>query len=180
MEDPQGRLYLNRQIYRTKYLVEDAARDIMAITQGMPTPRAIICDHDAGDRAVFERYTGYLTLPAYKSIQPGIQAVQKRLGPNWGDRPGLYIMRDSLVGGDDSLREEGKPTSTEEEFEGYIWDENLNRTANSKKDELPVDRDNHGMDMLRYMVAFTDNLAEDPWESESLALYEDEYTISPY
>jgi phage terminase large subunit len=180
MEDPQGRLYLNRQIYRTRTLVEDIAAEIMDLTAGLPPPKAIICDHDAGDRAVFERHTGYLTLPAYKSIQIGIQAVQKRLQALWDGQPGIFILRDSLVSEDQDLAAAGKPLKTEDEWDGYVWDLKHNRQTNSKKDELPVDLNNHGMDALRYMVAFVDSLADDPEEVEGLLLYDDEVRISPY
>ncbi len=179
-EDPKGRLYLVRQIYRTKSLVEDLAEEIMELEQGLDVPKAIICDHDAEGRATFERHTGYLTLPAYKLIQPGIQAVQARLKPNWDKRPGIFILRDSLVGVDHDLEMEGKPTCTEAEFDGYVWDEKINRLVNSKKDEVPVDKDNHGMDPLRYIVAFVDSLGDDPEDIEGIMTFEDEVSISPY
>jgi PBSX family phage terminase large subunit len=54
-EDPDGSLYLYREIYRTKRIVEDHARDILRLhrTRKGPEPpfRAVICDHDAEDRA---------------------------------------------------------------------------------------------------------------------------------
>lgn len=175
-----GELYRVRELYHTKMLVEDAARIIMELTQNLYQPRAIICDHDAGDRATFERHTGYLTLPAYKSIQPGIQAVQKRLQPHpETHRPRLFLVRDAEVMLDKELREAGKPTNTEMEMDGYVWDENLNRLVNSKKDELPVDKDNHGTDAKRYLVAFVDSLADDPEEFETVAVYDGEISISP-
>ncbi len=184
MEDPQtGILYLNRQIYKTKYLVEDAAKDIMKLCQAeaIPVPRAIVCDHDAGDRAVFERHTGLLTLPAFKDIQPGIQAVKRRLKLDWGPRgPGIRIIRDSLVSADKELEEDGKPTKTEDEFDGYVWDEKYNRLVNSKKDELPVDKDNHGVDPTRYITAFIDNLADDPEDIDGIMVWDEEVNISPY
>lgn len=184
VEHPEtGALYRVREIYQTKHLVEDLARWIKEMTGGIYIPRAIICDHDAEDRAVFERHTGYLTLPAYKHIQAGIQAVSNRLKKDWGkDGPGIFLVRDAIVHRDESLKEDGKPTCTEEEFDGYIWDKKVSREANSKKDELPVDKDNHGMDATRYMVAFADNLAIDPEELDGVLLLgdEQEVNISPY
>lgn len=148
VEDPgTGALYRVREIYQTRTLVEDHARDIMELTSNLYIPRAIICDHDLEDRATFERHTGYLTLPAYKAIQQGVQAVQARLRLDWKEgRPGLYLVRDALVRQDRALVESGKPCCTEEEFDGYVWDEKISRLVNSKKDELPIDKDNHGMD----------------------------------
>ncbi len=179
IEDPHGRLYLLHQIYKTRTIVEDHAVHIMKITEGV-RPRAIVCDHDAEGRATFERHTGYITLPAYKSIQEGVQGVQARLKKDWGGRPGLFIIRDSLVETDKELKEEGKPVKTEDEWDGYVWDLKNNERANSKKDELPIDRDNHGMDNVRYIVAFIDNLAIDPQEQEAIMVYDGEVSISPY
>lgn len=185
VEDPKtGVLYRVQEIYWTKKLVEDCARYIKELTYSRYIPQAIICDHDAEDRAVFERHTQYLTLAAYKSIQPGIQAVTKRLDPNWNGtgHPGLILLRDVNIEIDPDLEEAGLPTRTEDELDGYVWDEKLSRIVNSKKDELPIDKDNHGCDSSRYMVAFIDNLADDPEDVEGLMMLgdEDQVRISPY
>lgn len=180
MEDPKGRLYLNREMYITKRLVEDIAREIMAITEGCPPPLAVIGDHDAEGRAVFERHTGYYVAPAFKQIQPGIQAVQKRLRNDWEGRPGLFILRDALVFEDAELKDKGYPYSTEQEMDGYVWDAEHNRKVNSKKDELPLDKDNHGMDAKRYMVAFIDSLADDPEDFNALMYNDEDVLISPF
>ena len=180
MEGPDGRLYMNREIYRTRTLVEDFAREIMELNDGLPVPRAIICDHDAEGRATFERHTGLLTLPAYKGIQAGIQAVQKRLLQDWGGNPGLVLLRDALVDVDEALKDAGKPYSTEGEFDGYVWDEKVNRLVNSKRDEIPVDLDNHGMDQTRYLCAFVDSIADDPEDVDGLMIWDDDVKISLY
>jgi len=179
IQDPRGRMYLLHQIYRTQRLVEDHAADIMEISDGV-IPRAIICDHDAEGRATLERHTGYITLPAYKSIQPGVEGVKARLRKDWDGKPGLFIIRDSLVHEDETLKAEGKPVKTEDEWDGYVWDLSHNERANSKRDELPIDKDNHGMDDVRYMTAFVDDLAIDPQDQESIIVYDEEVTISPY
>ncbi len=90
-QDYDGSLYRYHEIYRTGALVEDLAKEMMAVTAGEPRPSAIICDHDAEDRATFERHTGYDTVPAYKPITMGIQAVQKRLRPKGNGRASLFF-----------------------------------------------------------------------------------------
>jgi phage terminase large subunit len=181
MEDPQGRLYLYKQIYHTGVLVEDLADRVLLETVNEPEPYAIICDHDSGDRATFERHSGHLTQPAYKKISTGIQAVQARLRPDWGGKPGLFILRDSLVDPPDPVLVQGaKPTCTEEEWDGYVWDRKHNENSTSLRNELPVDKDNHGADMVRYACAFADSLSDDPEEFEDVQLYDDEMRISPY
>lgn len=185
VEDPNsGALYRVREIYHTGWLVEDLARFVMDLTRGVYVPRAVICDHDLEDRKTFERYTGYLTLPAYKHIQPGIQAVNARLTKDWKGtgKPGMFLVRDASVVIDPTLKDAGLPVSTEEEVDGYVWDKDYNRTVNSKKDELPIDKDNHGCDAKRYMIAFADSLADDPEDIEGVLLLgdESEIRISPY
>lgn len=182
IEDPiTGNLYLYQQIYRTQRIVEDHAAQIMELTRGYQTPRAIICDHDAGDRATFERHTELLTLPAYKNISTGIQAVQKRLTRSLaGEDRGIFYLRDALIEVDPLLKDAGLPTCTIDEFDGYVWDKRANLVSNSKKDELPIDKDNHGMDETRYMVAFIDSLGDDPEDFEDTAIYEEEVHISSW
>jgi PBSX family phage terminase large subunit len=146
--DPDGRLYLYREFYRTQTLVEDHAREALRrIVRDEPRPAAVICDHDAEDRATLERHLGWPTVPARKSVSDGIQAVQARLRPAGDGRPRLFLVRDALVERDQSRDEAGRPACTAEEIAGYVW--------NDTKDE-PVKEDDHGMDALRYMVAHLD------------------------
>ena len=82
VEDPDGRLYMYREIYMTRRLVEDHAKQIAKMLKthhgAEPAPRAVICDHDAEDRATLERHLGYSTIAAMKDVLPGIEAVQAR------------------------------------------------------------------------------------------------------
>ena len=87
-QDPDGRLYRYREIYRSKRLVEDHAQMIKRLwneelqaccrmPSGQPEarirsalrPRAIVCDHDAEDRATLAKHLGLATTPARK--RPG-------------------------------------------------------------------------------------------------------------
>lgn len=177
-----NQLILVNQIYQTQVLVEDHAKHIAKIVNGK-MPVAIICDHDAGDRATFEKHISkhmnntMLTLPAFKPIGIGVQNMQTRISPNpqWGGGPGLLVCRDSLAHPvDTTLKEQGWPTSFEEEPDGYVWDVEHNEDVNSKKDEIPIDKDNHGCDMVRYACAFIDDLAIDPQNfEESVELNEE-------
>jgi len=167
-EDHDGRLYRYREIYRTRTLVEDHAREIRRLSQwnaigGEPIPRAIICDHDAEDRATLERHLGLVTLPAHKSVSDGIQAVAARLRPAGDGKPRLYLLRDSLVERDTSLAEAKQPTCTEEEVESYIW-----ATNSAGRKDTPVKDHDHGMDAMRYMVAHRDLANNEPTIGPSL------------
>lgn len=151
-EDPDGRLYRYREIYRTQRLVEDHAKDILDVTKNEPRPRAIICDHDAEDRATLTRHLKMSTQNAFKAVSPGIQAVKSRMKVAGDGKPRLFLLRDALVYRDPLLIESKKPLCTEQEVESYIWD----LSANRKQGEEPLKKDDHGMDALRYMVAYKD------------------------
>jgi phage terminase large subunit len=164
--DPDGRLYLYRELYRSKWLVEDCARAILHyakwnVTGGRlqpnannadPLPRAIFCDHDAEGRATLERHLGWYTTPAEKAISDGIQAVAARMKPAGDGKPRLYVLQGSLVERDPVLADAKLPCGTTEEIESYVWDTRGGRA----RGEEPLDKDNHGMDAMRYMCATLD------------------------
>ncbi len=165
--DNDGRFFSYREIYHTKRLVEDHAKDIL-IRSGWfnrlprdhprykempaewadPLPREIICDHDAEDRATLERHLGFMTSPAHKSVRDGIQATAARYRNAGDGKPRLMHFRDALVERDQELSRQKKPICTIEEPESYVWAEN---TLGIK--EEPVKENDHGMDTDRYMVA---------------------------
>lgn len=170
---PEGDLYRLQEIYRTEALVEDLAGQILSAAGWRrgesghvpirpvhgPLPSAIICDHDAEDRATLERHLGLKTRPAIKAISPGIQAVQGRLrpAPAGGGRepaPRLFFVRDGLVGRDPALDAAKLPCCTEEEILSYVWD----MAAGGGKKEVPVKMNDHGCDTTRYVVAHVDGV----------------------
>lgn len=162
-EDPDGRLYLYREIYYTRRLVEEhakQAKELMQYPSGQwrePRPREVICDHDAEGRATLEEHLGLGTSPATKTVSPGIQAVQARLKVQPDGRPRFFIMRGALVERDPALDEARKPCSTEEEITGYVWAVKPGGTS----PEVPLKENDHGMDAGRYIVAARD-LAGEP------------------
>jgi len=178
-EDGDGRLYLYREIYRTKRLVEDHARDILRLVRrctdcckskagghdchtceqcvlewSEPRPRAVICDHDAEDRATLERHLKMSTQAAKKSVSDGIQAVQSRLKPAGDGRPRLFVVRGALVERDTALEEASLPLCATDEIGGYVWAVKPGNAGGLK--EEPVKKDDHAMDALRYMCAERD------------------------
>lgn len=153
-QDPDGRLFLVREIFHTKRLVEDHAKAILDVMkrENLPRPQGIICDHDAEGRATLQRHLSMTTQPAKKEVTEGIQAVQSRLRAQGDGRPRLFLMRDALVERDPDLVEAKAPTCTVEEIAGYVWD-----TGNGRKaKEAPLKEKDDGMDALRYVVANAD------------------------
>jgi hypothetical protein len=151
-QDPDGRLYLVREVYHTGRLVEDHARRIKELTRNSPRPRAVLCDHDAEDRATLERHLQLRTTPAPKEISPGIQSVASRLRLAGDGKPRLFVVRGALDERDPALDARKAPCSTAEEWDGYVWDTRAGR----KKGEAPMDRDDHGLDACRYLVHYLD------------------------
>jgi len=151
--DPDGRIYLTQEIYRTQTLVEDAAMEIKMLTAEERYPVEIICDHDAEDRATLERHLGLPTMAAYKSVSDGIQAVQLRLRKAGDGKPRLYVFRDACRNPDAALVEARKPASTEQEFDTYAWP--VTPDGKPVKEE-PMKLYDHGLDRLRYLVARLD------------------------
>lgn len=169
--DPDGRVYIYRQIYKTKTLVEDHARSI-AVASGWfhllpkehprhqdrpaewadPLPREIICDHDAEDRMTLQKHLGLYTTPAKKSVGDGIQAVASRFRPAGDGKPRLMILRDSLFELDRDLAERKLPTCLEDEPESYIWD----TRQGMRKGEQPVKESDDALDACRYLIAHLD------------------------
>ncbi len=153
-QDEDGRLHIYRQLYMTKQLVEDHAKQIKHWSRwgekgGDPLPRAIICDHDAEDRATLERHLGLYTIPAQKNVSAGIQAVASRFKVAGDGKPRLTVMRDCLIERDRDLAEMKRPTCLEDEPESYIWD----TRQGMKRGDQPVKDNDHALDALRYLVA---------------------------
>jgi len=152
--DPDGRIIIYRQIYKTHMLVEDHAQMIKAVSQwgkadGDPMPREIICDHDAEGRGTLTRHLGFRTVPAHKAVLEGIQAVASRFRNAGDGKPRIQIMRDCLVEKDRDLAEQKKPTCLEDEPDVYVWD----TRQGMKQGDQPVKENDHAMDALRYLTA---------------------------
>jgi PBSX family phage terminase large subunit len=152
--DPDGRMYLYREWFKTQMLVEDHAKEIVRLSSGERI-EATLADHDAEDRATLNKY-GVNTRPAWKKIKPGIEAVGLRLRKAGDGKARLFVMRNALVSRDVDWADKGMPASTVEEFDGYVWPKGTDGRLNK---EEPVDLNNHCLDALRYAVSFVDDLA---------------------
>jgi phage terminase large subunit len=147
--DPDGRMYLYREIYMTGRTVMEHAPQIISYT-GNEIIEATPCDHDAEDAMTLHK-CGVKNTPAIKGdVVRGIQQVQDRLKVQKDGKPRLMLMRGTLVEVDQELKAVHKPICTLDEFGCYIWNDK------SRKDE-PVKQNDHGMDMMRYAVQYVDS-----------------------
>lgn len=172
--DPDGRLILEWEIYRTERLVEDHAETVARYcmvdpvrevesdgklgpwrgTWRRPRPSAIVCDHDAGGRATLSAHLGIPTRKADKAVDTGIQATDSRMKVAGDGRPRLMIMRDACIEPDPARIAAARPASTAEEVAGYVWA--VKPGGNSDLREEPNKVDDDGMDAMRYRVMAED------------------------
>lgn len=178
--DDDGRILVYREFYHTRVLVRDAAAACLAScgwrmlhdSDGRPTgelipipgveqdelPDTVVCDTDAEGVETFESETGLHTTNAYKqNVIDGIQAVKTRLEVAGDGRPRLMYRRGAVIKLDPALKDNAKPQSSAEEYDGYIWD-----TTNAKKGDKVLAVDDHGMDATRYLVCEVDNIRDAP------------------
>lgn len=164
-----GDIYVYREIYFSNRIVRDHAsgvwEDGKLVTPGIKQLSAneeieiTVADHDAEDRATLDA-EGIDSVPAHKDILPGIEAVYNRLRPQLhGDgsiKPRLFFLRGCLVEVDLEAQENANvPINTVQEFDSYIYAKP--KEGKAPKEE-PMDKDNHGMDTIRYIVAYVDDL----------------------
>jgi phage terminase large subunit len=147
--DPDGRMYLYREIYMSRRTVKVHSADINRLSEG-ENIEVTVADHDAEDRATLEE-NGIITEAAQKAIKTGIGKTEERLKVAGDGKPRLFVMRGCTVEMDPVLAENYYPTSTAQEFGGYIWAPTPDGKPNK---EVPLDLNNHGMDAARYAVMY--------------------------
>lgn len=141
---PDGDLFRYREIYMTHRTVRAHVQLIKDLIREEYI-EVYVCDWDAEDKATMEEM-GLPVVNAEKGLSTGIEAVKEAFAPTEGkDQPRLFFLRDSLVEVDERLRDKYKPLKTEDEIEDYVW-------ANHETREMPVKKDDHGMDAMRYAV----------------------------
>lgn len=171
--DPDGRLILEKEIYRSQRIVADHCQQILDVVTHThhrvltpaggidpnlsrwiyPRPIRILCDHDAEDRATLEREIGMPTSPATKTVSDGLQACMQRLEVQPDGLPRLQVCRTALVDRDESVAERGLPLGFIGEVPGYVWEPAPDGKPNKDR---PLKLNDHAMDAWRYAVADLD------------------------
>ena len=116
-----------------------------------------VCDWDAEDRATLEEELHIETLSADKRISTGIEAVQNRLKVRGNGKPGILFHRNALVETDDELKTKYLATCTIDEFASYVWRKLKDGGEETARDEAPIKKEDHGLDAVKYMVAYLDS-----------------------
>lgn len=162
--DPDGRMYLYRELYMTGRTVRAHIETIQRVEKwylpdGSENPERerisfSVADHDAEDRMTLAE-SRIPTSAAVKAISRGIQKTHERLRILDDGKPRLYLFKNALIERDPTLDEKKLPCSTEEEFDGYVWPRSSDGHAIK---EEPVKLNDHGMDCLRYAVMRLDGV----------------------
>lgn len=150
--DGDGRMFLYREIYKTRGLVEDFTTEITRLSRN-EVIETTIADHDAEDRATMERH-GITTIPAIKDVTSGIQEVNARWRVQPDGRARIFFLRGALVEVDPELESAKKPTNTIEEIPGYSWPKGVD--GKPIKEE-PLKINDHGCDAARYAAMYEAN-----------------------
>ena len=148
--DEDNRMYMYREIYKTKVIAADLARMIKKYSQyetGHKIQIQWVADHQADQRATLRRHN-ILTKRSSKKVMDGINLVNDRLKVQGDGHPGVFLFDDALVETDNALKEKYLPTSTAEEFTGYVWKKKPDGGVTDEPDK----KNDHGMDALRYAI----------------------------
>jgi phage terminase large subunit len=167
--DPEGRMYLVREVYKPRQLADDLG-DYVRVrwleTGKEPRPHTVICDvspqrgkeKDAEDAKLLFQKTSGLSLRIADKIERkrGIRDLQSRFDDAEDGRPRIFFKKDALDHPpDQTLLDSGKPTSTISEIPAYVYDDKL------KDSDEPIDYNDHACDNMRYASKYVDkNMAD--------------------
>lgn len=156
-------VYIYKELRQTGLLVEDAAKIINDHSLD-ENYIATVADHDAEGRATLAKY-GIHTVAAFKDISTGIEQMRTRIR---NDK--LIYLDNALIYEDPALREQYEPLTFAKEIQTYIWEP---PKPGKPPKELPVKKNDHGIDAARYGIAYFDGLT-----SEAALSYEEMMQIA--
>ena len=149
--DPDGRMYLYREVYQKGLLPHDLAELIKSFDDFKKV--RWVADHQSTERAILAQH-GVSTAAANKGVERGLQVVNAKLRPDADGKPMMLLMDSALLSEDSRLARSHLPTRTEQEFTMYSWAEKADGTPTDK----PVKVNDHGMDAARYAAVYLDSL----------------------
>lgn len=176
-ESPDGLIYTYREGYATgrpgsewaDWVNEQEQRELAAWRAALldaeearvlePYLGGFVCqeswsDHDLEWRRELSK-KGVWTQPAIKDIKSGVRTLT-----SWLKRRRIVYVRDMLVEQDATLAVRKLPTTVIQEYGRYHWPKPRGDGSESSQERLdvPVDKDNHGLDRDRYFAASHDNV----------------------
>jgi len=135
--DPDGRLYIYREYFKTNTLIKDHAAKIKALS-GEEKYLWTVSDHDAQERIEYDQYD-ISTKRANKSVKLGLDLVAQRMVDQIDNRPRVVIFNTCK----ELIRQIGV----------YRW---LPFEEGKPYREEPLKVDDDGPDVLRYIITELD------------------------
>ena len=142
-----------REIYKSGVDVDVHAHHINRLNEvNKETISYYVSDHQLQERRLLQRY-GIHTRLADKEVITGIEIMKRRMYAGK-----MKYVDDAVVEIDKTLFEDGKPTSTIEEFGGYHY-KAPDKQVGDRRDDIPEKKDggDDGIDASRYGAVAEEN-----------------------
>lgn len=157
--DYDNRMLLVEEIYRTGQVVSGSngldgwwiqqAKDL----QAKYNPETFIADPSAPAYIQTFNNSGLTCIPADNDIRSGIDSVKQRLRVAPDGRPRIFFYKSALTEEDPVRVENKQPTCCLDEIVGYSYPK---PKQNQPIKEVPVKKDDHAMDTMRYASKYFD------------------------
>lgn len=147
-EDNDGRLYLLREIYRTRKRIEWWVEQAQALNQEFGGVDEWVCDPAEPAYIADFNVAGLNAFGAVNDIIPGIDAAKERLEVRGDGRARFYVYHNALLERDPIRDNNHAPVCFENEMNAYVWPQ---QKDGQPVKEVPVKLNDHSMDNFRYV-----------------------------
>lgn len=147
--DNDGRVYLLREVYRTKKRIEWWVEQAQALNAEFGYIEEWICD--PSEPAYISDFceSGLNAIGADNDIIPGIDATKEYLDVAGDGRARFYVYEYSLLERDELRDNDHQPVCFENEINAYVWPK---LKDGQPVKEVPVKLNDHSMDNTRYTL----------------------------
>ena len=144
--DESGTLTVWREVYKTALTLDDLIKELRTmLAEEEIDSNVLVVDHNAEHAERLKR-EGFGVVLAEKEILPGIELIRSRL------RQDQLVINEFANKSPDPAIDSGV-RGLVDEFGVYSY-KPADRQDGSKKDDLPIDKDNHAIDPLRYVLMY--------------------------
>ena len=145
--DRDDRLYLLREVYRTRKLIGWWVEQAQALDKEFGGIDEWICDPSEPGFILDFCNAGLNAFGAVNDIRPGIDAAQERLDVRGDGRAGFYLYEFALQDRDDLRDNDHLPVCFENEINAYVYPKLKDGQIEK---EVPLKLHDHSLDQWRY------------------------------
>ena len=144
--DEDGKVTVWREVYKTGLTLDDLITELRTLwaEEGIDS-NVLVIDHDAAYAEQLKR-EGFGVVLAEKEILAGIELIRSRLKQD-------QLIINEFANKSPDLSIDKGPRGLVDEFGVYSY-KPPEKQIGSKKDDIPIDSDNHGIDTLRYVLKY--------------------------